>query len=496
VGASDLPPGAEDPAATQRDGTRAGIESETGPDEPTPLAHLLGKDEPGGIDDVDVWLMSAFAMIPMAASVTLILVFHWSTSSTEAIAAAAGLALVFTLSLYGSYLVFHFNAAPHASVDTYNDVCNRMARVLSVKLHASGDDQHDHPSKVSARLGIMETVQAFTLFRKKKGLHWILGKGYLDLLRLVHRSEEALIMCESVDLVMADAAKDRRRLSGANTPQRDDLLTQLHDALHLLEPEMMQVLEELRGKHGNGSTEAPVVSCPAQAPQPQLPSSDREALARQMLKDVRFAVNEFRDASRARLVEARNNLIARLFLTALTTSLLVVFIVAEVDPNFSGVTQGPLAAPDKVSNVVMDGAVLYAVGATVGLLSRLYADLSREKVGGDYGYSHVRLFQTFLVSGLAGVAGVYIGVVLPILGNQLPSPSTPPHADIPSLVEIFNLQTFPAAVLYAAVFGLAPGLVFDRLWGAVDRYRENLQSSEAAPVSASASGANSATSSS
>jgi len=199
-----------------------------------------------------------------------------------------------------------------------------------------------------------------------------------------------------------------------------------------------------------------------------------------MLRDVRFAVNEFRDASRARLVEARNNLVARLFLTALTTSLLVLFIVAEADQQ------------DR-SDAVMDGAVLYAVGATVGLLSRLYADLSREKVGGDYGYSHVRLFQTFLVSGLAGVAGVYIGVVLPILGNQLPSPSTPPHADIPSLAAIFDLQTFPAAVLYAAVFGLAPGLVFDRLWGAVDRYRDNLQSSEAAPVSASASGANSAT---
>jgi len=489
VGASDLPPGAEEPAARQSAGTSAGFESETGLDEPKPLDCLLGKDEPGGIDDVDVWLMSAFAMIPMAASVTLILVFHWTTSSVMAIVAAAGLALVFTLALYGSYLVFHFNEASHASVDTYNDVCNRMARVLSVKLHGSGDDQHDHPSKVSARLGIMETVQAFKLFRQKKGLHWILGKGYLDLLRLVHRSEEALIMCESVDLVMADAAKDRRRLSGANTPQRDDLLTELHDALHLLDPEMMQALEDLRREHGDGSIRAAVASVAAQVPQPQLRSSEREALARQMLKDVRFAVNEFRDASRARLVEARNNLVARLFLTALTTSLLVVFIVAEVDPHFSS----PQVAPDKLSNAVMDGAVLYAVGATVGLLSRLYADLSREKVGGDYGYSHVRLFQTFLVSGLAGVAGVYIGVVLPILGNQLPSPSTPPHADIPSLAAIFDLQTFPAAVLYAAVFGLAPGLVFDRLWGAVDRYRDNLQSSEAAPVSASASGANSAT---
>jgi hypothetical protein len=56
---------------------------------------------------------------------------------------------------------------------------------------------------------------------------------------------------------------------------------------------------------------------------------------------------------------------------------------------------------------------------------------------------------------------------------------TTPAGAVPSLKDIFDLDRYPIALLVAAVFGLTPGLLFDRLLQQAERYKTNLTSSQA-----------------
>jgi hypothetical protein len=174
----------------------------------------------------------------------------------------------------------------------------------------------------------------------------------------------------------------------------------------------------------------------------------------------------------------------------------------------------------------LTSAILYAIGATVGLFSRLYADLRDDSFGSDYAISYVRLFQAFLLSGLAALAGVYIAVALPaVLDNpalQLGTSSavvptatvtvetrvslTPVFATptgavtgtvpltstlgvnapsgvtsarrVPSLGEVYSFEGYPFSIILAMIFGVTPGLLVSRLSQGIERYKTDLQSSE------------------
>jgi hypothetical protein len=92
------------------------------------------------------------------------------------------------------------------------------------------------------------------------------------------------------------------------------------------------------------------------------------------------------------------------------------------------------------------------------------------------------LFQTYLVSGLAAVAGVYIIVVLPtVLGNQIPKPGVTgaTTVELPSVESLYDIARNPTSIAFAMLFGLAPGLLITRLSEGVDKYRQDLIRSEA-----------------
>lgn len=50
----------------------------------------------------------------------------------------------------------------------------------------------------------------------------------------------------------------------------------------------------------------------------------------------------------------------------------------------------------------------------------------------------------------------------------------------PKIEDIFNLDKNLIGIFVAAVFGLAPGLLFDRLQNQADRYKADLKSSQSA----------------
>ncbi len=468
-------------------------------DAPTPAAQqdaLLQAHEASGVDDSDTWLICTVAMIPIAAIIGVIASYatlNDGDAGLWSVATGFGIGVVMFGASYVLYQVGRFNAPAHASVVAYNDLCQRMDRVENLFIpEYQGADASMRLAASVAEAEIQRCGRAFRYGRAKRGLHWVLGKGYIDLGRTVHRAEEALIMREPVDMVMTDGFRDLSSLDGSTIPQVDGLLIRTRHALVQLSPSAADYFVQVQppNERPDSNTGGELVSAQTQA--------------RLVLRHVRFTINEFRDNRKARLIDARNELASRMFLTALATSCLLVFIV--------------LGHPS--AKTLVTGAILYAVGATVGLFSRLYADLTTEGFADDYAISYVRLFQAFLLSGHAAVAGVFIAVVLPFAFNNPvfqagastsssapaivatagaltpgpvatasltpvlgTAPAQAPAVPLPQLrplTDIYNVDTNPFGIVLAMIFGLTPGLLVSRLAQGIEQYKIDLHSSEPA----------------
>src|SRR5436305_9440289 len=117
--------------------------------------------------------------------------------------------------------------------------------------------------------------------------------------------------------------------------------------------------------------------------------------------------------------------------------------------------------------VLMAATAFYLVGAVAGLFGRFYAESNSDHSKDDYGLFTARLIATPLLSGLAGVGGVLITVVLPVLSGQ----------PIPGLDKIFTLNS---QYLFAAiVFGFTPNLLIRSLQQKAQKFAEGLESSKA-----------------
>jgi hypothetical protein len=189
------------------------------------------------------------------------------------------------------------------------------------------------------------------------------------------------------------------------------------------------------------------------------------AQAREALREVRHALNEFRDDRHDGLIRARNRLVWTMLAVGVTTYLLLSLALVA-------------AVPVKYIQAV---AVLYLIGAIVGLFNRLRVEAGQSSAVEDFGLSQARLVVTPLVSGLAAVGGVYLIAALPAL---LPAGGGPPST-APNLADVFDLATNPIALVYAAIFGLAPSTLTSRLTLASSRLEKDLQSTEAASPGAS-----------
>jgi hypothetical protein len=192
------------------------------------------------------------------------------------------------------------------------------------------------------------------------------------------------------------------------------------------------------------------------------------AEAREALREVRFAINDYRDDIMDSFALGRNKLIWTFLGVALTTYALVGL--------------GLLFGIPKTALVSV--SVLYLVASLVGLFNRLRLESSRSSTVEDYGLYLARLVTGALLSGLAGVAGVYLIAQAPaFLGPLTETASTTTTTTVPAarnLAEVYDLTSNQLALLVAAVFGLAPGALTSRLQQQVDRLERDLQRSEPA----------------
>ncbi|MEA2512284.1 MAG: hypothetical protein QOJ59_1771, partial [Thermomicrobiales bacterium] len=370
--------------------------------------------------------------------------------------------------------------------------------------------------------------------RASSAAKWVTGSGFIDLWVRMHNAEEALFVLESKEQVVTYGLADESRLMGSTISNREDLLGRLRRAVAVLggreyfSVAIADTLSKIPPENGFDNKES------------------EEAKAHLILRDIRHAINDFRDTSREGLVRARNQLMWTGLVTgAVSYVLLVLAILVRTDED------GLVAAMS-----------FFLVGAVIGLFDQLRVSAVHDGAEEDFGLGRARLVYTPVLSGLAGIGGVVLTAMLyaTLSGSMLkytepptptPSPTvaatatpttpstgastddgevsataspdstTSPEAvgevvylasrperfqadatdtsaltvtttpteeptrepvpsdvefDPPPLSAIFDLGLNGFGLVIAAVFGLTPSLLVNRLQGQADKYKADLQS--------------------
>ncbi len=257
---------------------------------------------------------------------------------------------------------------------------------------------------------------------------WVLGTGYLSAWQLIHRAHEALIEVEPLSSVLLRATYDRLRLAGARLQNGEELRAELETVLK---------------RFDTASTDASASA--------QVPTGDMEEPTRRVVGIVRQTLNEFRDENLAGLMRSR----IQLGCSTMNTGLLMYAVLWLA------------LAAGLHGSFLVGGMAYFLVGAVVGLVSRMRADFDSDTAIDDFGLSAMRHFAAPQLSGIAAVLGVS---VLAITGIT-------EHTADP-LGNAFNFLSSPMNLVTAAVFGLTPALLIDRLHQQSDTFKQNLRSTD------------------
>jgi hypothetical protein len=297
---------------------------------------------------------------------------------------------------------------------------------------------------------------------------WVLGTGYIDMWNRLHKVEEALFLIKPCRDVAGDGLTDEMRLKDSNINNSTDYVGKLRLAIEVL---------------GGGDYLSTPPPRPERAPKTYLP--EEKAQARLVMRGVRHTINQYRDSRREGLVRTRNTLM----LTGIVTGLFALMILG-------------LAVLRRIDDTTLvAGVVFYLVGAIVGLFNQMNtASGAAGETEEDFGLTHARLMYTPMLSGLAAIGGVLVVSFLSATllttspqeitgGTEALSEATPSagpastsdpesqrYARMPTLGEIFSLEDGQFGIVTAAIFGLTPGLLVDRLKGEGEKYKADLQS--------------------
>lgn len=326
-------------------------------------------------------------------------------------------------------------------------------------------------------------------------LRWVLATGYTNLWSRLHAAEESLISVAPKEWIVRGAMHDVQRLQQSTIANSAQLLGIVRYALGVISPISTDYVDRMLtanamgvqsvsnppGSSMNGhvlagpqpslqpkrsrwrtaiSVHAATLAEPAPA-QPLLPAppngeiSAAEQEARAALRQVRRTINQFRDARWEQLVRHRNRLLEAVVYTRITGYALVgIAILLRVPP-------GALLA----------GAVFYFVGALVGLFNRIRVVSQEESEVEDYGLASATLVQTTPFSGLAAIGGVLITGLFAVAINQ-----THQGGSSTDLATIFDLQHNQYSLVTAAIFGLTPSLLINRLQQIAEQQKSDLKS--------------------
>jgi len=383
-------------------------------------------------------LTATAILVPGAAAFTSIALylaaedesFNWWLNSSGTRAYITGTLAALTAWLVGARVAKGVAAASTANQPEYARLLEMLQSLETRVAHApaSGPDPEERKAFHEEAGKHLRAAEATLAHGAVASTKWTTGAGYVETLMRLHRADEALIRFDSIGTVLAGAQLDDSRLDGSRVAQSRKLLDLV----------------------GTATT--------------QLRANPWDSLARASLARVRRTLNEFRDDRRIALVRQKGTVAATAILMATTAySLLGVAMIW-------GVGRKQIAA----------AAAFYLVGATVGVFAQLQALSSTTVLEEDYGLRRVRLYQTPMFSGVAAVGGVVVTAMLLALTPVATGSGEKAAAQPPPLSKIFDLESYPVNILIAAVFGLTPSLLINRLNAASEQYKKDLKSTDAA----------------
>ncbi len=306
-----------------------------------------------------------------------------------------------------------------------------------------------HRDFIASELGLQKSLtiddQSNSKTSSSTGTRWVLGTGYIDIWHRLHAVDEALFLVKPDAAVAGDGLYDVMRLKDSSIKNSVDHIGRLRQAVTVFGASVY-------------------LSTPPAVPQKVDVKDEDKAQARVVMQQVRHVINQYRDDRREGLVRTRNDLLFTGTLTGVISFLLLGLVILRQ------VEDSTLAA----------AMVFYLVGAIAGLFKQLssgWGDAGATEE--DYGLNQTRLLFTPLLSGLAAVGGVLVTSMLyaSLSGPVVTTENV--NIAVPQLSVIFDLKEDRFGLVIAAIFGLTPSILVDRLKGEADKYKADLQSSNA-----------------
>jgi hypothetical protein len=347
-----------------------------------------------------------------------------------------------------------------AQVRAYSELSLRTDQLLS-RLQVIAKDKGGEPAYQEACSAL--DLASGDLKSNEPGPQWASAIGYVNAWRAIHRSEEALIDVDEPSVVTAGALLDDLRLDGSTIPGRDRLVLFLHQALDEIDPVAATRYLQIRPSERMATA----------------PDSIQELAhlrARAMLREVRRAINDFRDARTEDIIKTRNILRRTFAFAALVSyALLAVAVLVDTKPA-----------------LIANAAGLFLIAALVGLFQRLNNTQVGQSTVDDFGLDDAQLLAGPLVSGIAGIGGVVLIAAAPVAAAAFGAVNgaTTTGVAVPTLdfAAIFDIARNPLAVLVAAIFGLTPRLLLSRLESETARLKSDIRSSYVADKADGAKG--------
>jgi hypothetical protein len=432
-------------------------------------------------------LMASYAIVPSLATIITVVFYLVAFNIPGWQLVAWGFIVAGIVWLALSIPLSALTSAKAANPHNYGLIENRLSQ-LETRLYVLQTTTSEDQLKQYQRVALEEAYDNLAkvhdlMYTSTSRMPWVLAMGYVNAWNWIHRTEEALIEIEPLEMVASGAYHDYMAISNSKMDNCEDLLANLTNATKKLDPKFASVFAASSLSSGEtevlGEIEQGVNNIEhnvhqiatklgvqlsenddqaAKAEKNTSSTPDAEANARVTLHEIRRALNEFRDSQRLGIVSIRNQLMASTFVTGFVTyALLCTAILAVVQVNIA-------AQPERAT--ILAAVVFYIVGAIAGLFGRIYSQSRANTGGDDFGLSLVRLISTPQISGLAGIGGAFLYSSLILQGGLGASVS---------ISTIFTTNRLDY-LLAAAIFGYAPNLLMRGLQS--NKYVAALQSSQ------------------
>jgi hypothetical protein len=357
---------------------------------------------------------------------------HWGTGNESHPVVPVVVNLVVTWFLAAlAMLLFGHLTAERVNPDSYNGLHARLIDLKVAHRRQCGPPPTDSLTQALCCVvgGYLASIAEGL---RRQDARWVLGSGYISAWEKMHRAEEALLAVSPDRDVWAGARMDQLRTQGSRMENESELCSDLERVIAAFE----------------------------QGDEPHDAHFTRD-YAKTLARQVREAINEFRDRQWAQLIRTRAELSAATTFTAFTVYVLLWTAI------FWGATR----------DTILTGVTYFLIGATVGLFNHVHIESngSAGKSIDDYGASSARLFVTVLLSGLAALGGVVVISIFTLTQTGKVGAET-----VTSLAEFLSIRDHPLNLIVALTFGLTPRILIARLKEQADEYKSAIRTSKAA----------------